>query len=121
MPKVSITRNDFLQDRQGRTFADVVNDPEQPFDTVLDFFNSEDKQRRMVESEVRYNRAPLATVERELESKPSIQNFLSSSDANRRKRLAQVVAVVVRMIMRRLGWEVAPQTVGKRMISQMGE
>jgi hypothetical protein len=113
MAGVSVTRQDFLQDRQGRKFADVVNDPEQPFNTVLDFFNREDQQRRMVESEVRYNRAPLATVERELECQPSIQKFLSSKDANCRKRLAQVVTVVVRMIMKRLGWEVVPQTVGK--------
>jgi len=28
MPKVTITRKEFLDDRQGRTFADVVNDPE---------------------------------------------------------------------------------------------
>ena len=113
MAGVSVTRDDVLQDRQGRTFADVLNDPEQPFDDVLDFFNDEDRQRRMVESEVRYNRAPLATVKRELESQPSIQDFLSSKAPNRRKRLGQVVTVVVRMIMDRLGWEVLPQKVGK--------
>lgn len=109
---VRVTRDDFLHDRQGRTLADVVNDPEQPFDTVLDFFNSEDQQRRMVESEVRYNRAPLAAVERQLESQPSIQAFLASKDPHRRKRLAQAATVVVRMIMNRLGWEVARKTVG---------
>ena len=32
MGKVRITRKDFLDDRQGKTFADVVNDAEQPFD-----------------------------------------------------------------------------------------
>jgi len=113
MAVVSVTRHDFLHDRQGRTFADVVNDPEQPFDAVLDFFNNEDRQRRMVESEVRYDRAPLAAVKRELESQPSIQDFLSSAGRNRRKRLGQVVTVVVRMIMDRLGWEVIPQTLGE--------
>ncbi len=113
MAGVSVTREDFLQDRQGRTFADVVNDPEQPFDTVLDFFNSEDRQRRMIESEVRYNKGPLAAVKRELESQPSIQDFLSSKDPNRRKRLGQAVTAVVRMIMDRLGWEVVPQSLGK--------
>jgi hypothetical protein len=114
MSGVSITRYGFLHDRQGKTFADVVNDPEQPFITVLDFFNSEDRQRRMVESEVHYHRAPLAAVEKELESQPSIQNFLSSKDPCRRKRLAQAVTVVVRMIMERLGWEEAPETGDKR-------
>ena len=41
MNRVILTRRDFLQDRQGRTFADVLNDPEQPFDNVLEFFNDE--------------------------------------------------------------------------------
>lgn len=113
MAGVSVTRDDFLQDRQGREFADVVNDPEQPFDAVLDFFNNEDRQRRMIESEVRYDKAPLAAVKRELESQPSIQGFLSSKDSSRRKRLGQVVTVVVRMIMDRLGWEVVPQIGGE--------
>jgi hypothetical protein len=109
MAGVCVTRDDFLRDRQGRTFADVVNDPEQPFDTVLDFFNREDRQRRMIESELRYNRAPLEAVERELDSQPSIQQFLSARDPNRKKRLGQVVTIVVRMIMDRLGWQVVPQ------------
>jgi hypothetical protein len=113
MPRVIITRQDFLQDRQGRAFADLVNDPEQPFDVVLDFFNCEDRQRRMVESEAHYGKAPLAAVVEELESQPAIRDFLSSEDANRRRRLGQAVTLVVRMIMDRLGWEVVPQTVGE--------
>ena len=32
-------RDDFLQDRQGKTFVDVVNDPKQPFGIVLEFFD----------------------------------------------------------------------------------
>ena len=109
MPRVIITRQDFLQDRQGRAFADLVNDPEQPFDMVLDFFNCEDRQRRMVESEVRYSKAPLAAVVQELESQPSIQDFLSCQAPHRTKRLGQAITVVVRMIMARLGWEVVPE------------
>jgi len=105
MRRVIITRQDFLQDRQGRTFADVVNDPEQPFDAVLDFFNSEDRQRRMEESELHHDRAPLAGVVRELESQPSIDDFLSSKHPRRTKRLRQAVGVMVRMIMDRLEWK----------------
>ena len=37
MLKLTTTRHDFPQDRQGRMFADVLNDSEQPFDVVLDF------------------------------------------------------------------------------------
>jgi hypothetical protein len=105
MPKVSITRDGFLQDRQGRTFADVVNDPEQPFDAVLHFFNDEDRQRRMEESELHHDRAALAGVVRELESEPTIDDFLSSQHPRRTKRLRQAVGVVVRITMERRGWK----------------
>ncbi len=105
MSKVTVTRQSFLQDRQGRTFADVLNDPEQPFDSVLAFLNDDGRQRRMQESEVHHDRAPLAGVVRELESQPSIDDFLSSQHPRRTKRLRQAVGVVVRMIMERLGWK----------------
>ncbi len=104
MPKITIARREFLQDRQGRTFADVLNAPQQPFDAVLDFFNDEDRQRRMEESETHHDRPPLAGVVRELEAQPAIDDFLSSQHPRRTKRLRQAVGVVVRMIMERLGW-----------------
>ena len=40
MVKVAITREEFLKDRQGRTFVDVLNDSNQPFDEALEFFNN---------------------------------------------------------------------------------
>jgi hypothetical protein len=104
MREVILTRHDFLQDRQGRTFADVVSDPEQPFAAVLEFFNDEDRQRRMEESEIHHDRAPLAGVVRELESQPAVDDFLSSKHPRRTKRLRQAIGVLVRMIMDRLGW-----------------
>jgi len=104
MPTVTITREEFLQDRQGRTFADVLGDTEQPFDDVLQFFNDEGRQRRMEESETHHDRPPLAGVVRELESRPAIDQFLASKHPRRTKRLRQAVGVVVRMIMERRGW-----------------
>jgi hypothetical protein len=105
MSGVIITRQDFIKDRQGRTFADVLNDPEQPFDDILDFFNNESRQHRMEESEIHHDRPPLAGVVRELESQPRIDGFLSSKHPQRTKRLRQAVGVVVRMIMERHGWK----------------
>jgi hypothetical protein len=105
MRKLIVTRHDFLQDRLGRTFADVVNDPEQPFDALLKFFNDEDRQRRMEESEIFHDRAPLAGAVRELESQPSVDEFLSSKHPRRTKRLRQAVGVVVRMVAERLRWQ----------------
>jgi hypothetical protein len=102
---IRITRKEFLEDRQGRTFADVLNDPEQPFDDVLAFFDDPKRQRRMEESEIHHDRPALAGVVRELESQPAIDRFLASQHPRRTKRLRQAVGVVVRIIMNRRGWK----------------
>jgi hypothetical protein len=103
--RVTIARRDIVQDRQGRTFADVLNDPEQPLDAVLEFFNDQARQRRMEEAEIHHDRPPLAGVVRELEAQPAIDEFLSSQHPRRTKRLRQAVGVVVRIVMERLGWK----------------
>jgi hypothetical protein len=105
MPKKSVTRDDFLNDRQGKTFADVVNDPEQPFDAVLEFFNDADRQRRMEESELHHDRSPLAGVVRELESHPAIDAFLGAAQTRRNTRFRQAIGVLVRMVMEGRGWQ----------------
>ena len=105
MPKVRVSRKDFLDDRHGKTFADVVNDPEQPFDIVLTFFSEADRQRRMEESELHHDRPPLAGVVRELESQPEIDRFLAGVQIRRNTRFRQAVGVLVRMIMERRGWQ----------------
>jgi len=105
MPRtVRITRNEFLEDRQGRTFSDVLNDAEQPFDDVLAFFNDAERQRRMEDSEIHHDRPALSGVVRELESQPAIDRFLASEHPRRTKRLRQAVGVVVRIIMEQRGW-----------------
>ena len=104
MTKARVTREDFLEDLQGKTFADVLNDPEQPFDNVLEFFDEADRQRRMEESELHHDRSPLAGVVRELESQPGIDQFLAGVHARRTIRFRQAVGVLVRMIMELRGW-----------------
>ena len=105
MPTVSITREVFLKDRQGRTFADVLNDSEQPFDEVLSFFSDEGRQHRMEESELHHDRAPLAGVVRELESQPAINEYFSKVHARETQRLRQAIGVLIRMIMEHRGWK----------------
>ena len=105
MPKVSITREDFLKDKQGRTFADVLNDPEQPFDEVVAFFSDECRQQRMEDAEIHHDRAPLAGVVRELESEPAIHEYFSGVHTRETQRLRQAIGVLVRMIMERRGWK----------------
>lgn len=102
--RVEITQAEFLGDRQGRTFADVVNDPDSPFAELLEFFNDEGRQRRMDESELHHDRAPLAGVVRELEAFPVFNAFLTGVHAKRTTRFRQAVGVLVRIIMQRRGW-----------------
>jgi hypothetical protein len=104
LPSVTITRDTFLEDSQGRRFSDVANDRKQAFDAVLEFFNDPDRQRRMEESEIHHDRPPLSGVVRELESHPAIERFLADTHTRRSKRLRQAVGVVVRMIMQARGW-----------------
>jgi hypothetical protein len=104
MANVTITRKDFLEDRQGRTFADVLNDPEQPFDEALALLNDPERQRRLEEAETHHDRAPLAGVVRELEALPAVNQFLSTIHERRSQRLRQSIGVLIRMIMERRGW-----------------
>jgi hypothetical protein len=100
-----VRRDDFAADRQGKTFADVLNDPDQPLDEVLTFLSDEARQRRMEEAEIHHDRPPLAGVVRELESHPTISRSLCSQSPHRSKRLRQAIGVAVRMIMERRGWK----------------
>lgn len=105
MADARVTRDDFLADRQGKTFADVVNDPEQPFEIVLEFFGNPNRQRRMEESEIHHDRPPMAGVVREFESEPDIDRFFAAAQVRRNTRFRQAIGVLVRMIMERRGWQ----------------
>lgn len=100
-----LTREEFLGDDLGVRFADVANDPEQPFAEVLEFFSDPGRQRRMEESELHHDRAPLAGVVRELEANPVIDRFLRQAQVRRNTRFRQAIGVVVRIIMERRGWQ----------------
>ena len=101
----SITRDIFMADRQGRTFSDVVTGSERSFAAALEFFNDSDRQRRMEESEIHHDRAPMAGVVRELESLPTINRFLSRIHPRRSQRFRQAIGVLIRMIMEQRGWQ----------------
>ncbi len=105
MPRIMMTRDKFLADTQGRTFADVLNDPEQPFDAALEFFSDAGRQRRMEDSEIHHDRPALAGVVREFELHPEINRFLAEVHAQKSKRFRQAIGVVVRMIMEVRGWQ----------------
>lgn len=102
---ITVTRDDFLADRQGRSFADVLDQSAQPFAAALAFFNDGDRQRRMEESEIHHDRPPLAGVVRELEALPVINRFLGRIHPRRSQRFRQAIGVLIRMIMQRRGWQ----------------
>ena len=104
MARVHVTRKGFLADLQGSKFADVVHDEDLSFDRILAFFNNADRQRRMEESELHHDRAPLAGVVRELESLPEVDDFLGNFHDHRSTRLRQAIGVLVRIIMEQRGW-----------------
>jgi hypothetical protein len=105
MQAVTITKEDFARDRQGRTFADIYTSSDVPFSDVLTFFGDLNRQRRMIESELHHDRAPIAGVVRELEAQPKIDHFLSQVHAQQTQRLRQAIGVLVRMIMEQHGWQ----------------
>ena len=107
MQTVKITRDKFLEDIQGRTFLDVMKDPDQPLEAIFDFFSDNNRQLRMEDSEIHHDRPPLAGVVRELESHPTIDRVLADTQPPRSKRLRQAIGVVVRMIMQARGWQKA--------------
>lgn len=107
MECVTVTRNDYIKDSQGRTFADVWGDSEHPFDALLELFNNQDWQRRMEEAETHHDRPALAGVVRELESQSVIDEFLATAHPRDTKRFRQAVGVLVRMIMETRGWQKA--------------
>ncbi len=100
----TITREDFQNDRQGRTFADVLESSDHQFDSLIDFFADEDRQRRMEEAEIHHDRPALAGVVRELEAQREIDDFLTTADPRHAKRFRQAVGVLVRLIMETRGW-----------------
>jgi len=100
------TKADFLNDKQGNTFSDVINDTRIDFQTVITFFVRPDRIRRMVESEVDHDRPPLAGLIREFEMQPQVDKFLRSYDAHTTQRFRQAVGVLIRIIMVDfLGWD----------------
>ena len=103
--RIRITKDDFLKDRQGKTFSDVANDEKQPFQAVLEFFQDPARQQRMEDAELHHDRAPLAGVVRELEAMPEIDRFLGRAQIRRNTRFRQAIGVLIRMVMERRGWK----------------
>ncbi len=95
----------FAEDRQGRKYADVLNDARISFPAVLAFFNDPQRQRRLIESELHHDRPALAGVVCELEHRQDVDRFFRTNDGHVTTRFRQAVGVVVRIIMESHGWK----------------
>ena len=95
----------FAQDRQGRRFADVLNDARISFPAILAFFNDPQRQRRLIESELHHDRPALAGVVCELEHRQDVDQFFRTNDGHVTTRFRQAIGVVVRIIMESNGWK----------------
>jgi hypothetical protein len=89
----------FMEDPQGKTFKDVLEDDRLSFDVVFDFFNAPDRQQRMLDSELHHDRPPLAGVVRELEQIPELDEFFRGYDSHTTRRVRQAIGALTRMIM----------------------
>jgi hypothetical protein len=95
----------FVLDRQGRRFADVLKDPRVSFPLILAFFDEPDRQRRLIESELHHDRPALAGVVCELEHRLDVDQFFRTYDSHVTIRFRQAIGVVVRIIMESHGWK----------------
>ena len=100
-----LTVKEFLSDKQGSRFADVVDDSRLDFQALLAFFNDSKRQTRMDDAERHYDKPALAGVVRELENTEPFRSFFPSYDGHATRRVRQATGVVVRMIMEKRGWK----------------
>jgi hypothetical protein len=70
----------FSENAQGRTFADVLNAPEQTLDAVFLFFDDPGRQRRVEGSEIHHDRSPLSGVVPDLEDLLNRHKALTESN-----------------------------------------
>jgi len=105
MSKLNTNRHDLLQDRQRRTFAEVLNELKQPFDAVLDLFTFGSRPRPMQGSETHHERIPMAGTVGESEAQPPIDAFFPSKAPHGTKQSRQAVDVATQLSMERHGWK----------------
>lgn len=100
-----LTREAFAGDKRGRTFTDVLENKEVPFDSALRFFRHSDRLRRMMESEMHHARPALAGVILDFEDVPEVRAYFEAHGPRDTVRFRQSVGILVRMLMIQAGWE----------------
>lgn len=99
-----ISREEFLKDKQGAKFRDVVEDQRISFNLVLDFFNNKVRRLRLADSVIHHDRPALAGVVKEFELQEQVSEFFENNDGHTTTRFRQGIGVLVRMHMEQMGF-----------------
>ena len=105
MPKLTTTHHDFLQDRQERTFTDVLNDPRQPVDTVLDFSICEGRRQLPPDAESHAEAIPLAGAASESDAQPPVDDLFSLEQPRASKLTQHAAEAAARVSAEQHGWK----------------
>src|SRR5271165_6091342 len=105
MPKLNTNHHDDLQNRQGKTVNDLLDDSEQSFDGTLDFSICGGRQLPIRDAETHSEQLPLAGIERDSEAQPPIEDFFASEAPHGTKQSRQAVDVATQLSLERHGWK----------------
>lgn len=96
--------DNFLKDPRGKRYSDVINDPRFNFEAMVQFFDNQARQQRMIDAQPHFQVPPLGGVVKELEQDPAFA-FLGNADKSQTRRLRQVIGVIVKVVMEQLGYK----------------
>lgn len=100
-----LNRKSFEEDARGKTFKDVSGVSSVPFEIALEFFASDERVRRMKESELHHGRPALAGVIVEFEEQNEIRSYFETRQPRDTVRFRQAVGIMTRIVMIEQGWE----------------
>ncbi len=100
----TITLTDFLNDSQGRRFADVANDLHVKWDMWIDWLNDKARQDRLEMAEVHFEMPALAGILKELEAEPFVHDYFARRTPKDTLRVKQALGVLVKLHMEARGW-----------------
>ena len=98
MPKLNTTHHDDLQNHQGKTVNDLLNDSEQSLDGTLDFSICGGRQLPVADAEIHPERTCLAGQEEPV-AQPPTKDFFASEAPHGTKQSRQAVDVATQLSM----------------------
>ena len=94
----------FQNDAMGKRFKDVVNDGRFSFKDVVEFFEDDTRQDRMIMAQTHFKTPALGGVVVELEGHPAF-SFLREGSKSDTIRLRQAIGVLTKVVMESRGWK----------------